>query len=365
MHLITGLNTGGAEMMLYKLSKYKSDKVEYLVVSLTNLGPISEKIKETGVRVEALHMKKGPKSIKGLITLFKLIKEFRPNIIQTWLYHADLIGALYGVITRTPVYWNIRQEKINLKLNKWHTVLTFRLCILLSFIPKKIITCSSQAIKFHVQKGYPKNKFIQIYNGFELEKFTPPNSEQINNSFGRKLIIHIGRFAPLKNHKGFIDVANEILKKAPSTKFEMYGDHVDSKNSQLMEYIQEKGLHKAISLKGRSDSIHKVYRESTILISTSFSEGFPNTIGEAMASGTPVLTTRAGDSEMIVDNKENVFNVRDIEQIADRASNLLSNFEEYSANCLEARKQIESHFDIKVIGQAYEKEYLSISSQGK
>lgn len=358
LHLITGLNTGGAEMMLYKISKYRSRKIEYKVLSLTTLGPISDKIRSTGVPVESLGLTKNPISLLKAFKLFKIINMFKPDIIQTWLYHSDLIGAIAGLITNTPVYWNIRQEKVSLKLNKWSTVAVFKLCSFLSFVPKRIISCSKRAQEFHIENGFSKDKFELVYNGFELDAFTPPSTGQLKENFEKKLVIHVGRYAPLKNQIGFIEVASKIKDQIPEAVFEMYGDNVDNKNPYLDQAIKKhKNLQGSIFLRGRTDSPQELYKKSSLLISTSFSEGFSNTIGEAMASALPVIGTFAGDTEFIIDNDKLVFQPTDYIGIAGEASRIMKDFNTFSHISGEARNKIEERFNITEITKKYESLY--------
>src|SRR5699024_9667747 len=90
-HIITGLNMGGAETMLYKLLKYGNrDKYTFKVISMMNEGVYGEKIKGLGIQVISLNMKQGRPSLKGFIKAKKAIRN--TDIIQTWMYHADLFG---------------------------------------------------------------------------------------------------------------------------------------------------------------------------------------------------------------------------------------------------------------------------------
>lgn len=344
LHIITGLNTGGAETMIHKLCKYRSQKVEYKVLSLTSFGPIAKKIEATGVEVQALGLWKSPLSLFKLFRLVPIILSFKPHIIQTWLYHSDLIGGVFGKLLGIPVFWNIRQAKVNASLNKKHTVLAARLCGLLSFIPEKILSCTKVGIPEHEKMGYKKEKFIFVPNGFEIEEFQPCEVK-------KNIILHVGRYAPLKDHETFIKAANIIHARLPDYEFHMYGDGVVETNDSLKKL---KGTDK-IKLLGRSENLKEIYPKASLLISTSLSEGFSNTIGEAMLCDIPVLATAAGDSQLIVEDHRLFIEKQKPEQIAAKAMEVLQT--PFSKSYF--REKISKRFDIKDVVGVYEKLYLS------
>jgi glycosyltransferase involved in cell wall biosynthesis len=339
LHIITGLNTGGAEMMLYKLCAHKSADIDYRVISLTSIGPIGDRIKALGIEVESLDLSKSPVSLLKLFTLVKKIKAYSPDIVQTWLYHADLIGGIAAKVAGSKVYWNIRQASVNRKLNKWHTVLASRICGVLSFIPEKIISCTQTGIQEHAKIGYPTKKMHFIPNGFDTDKYKPRGER-------KNIILHVGRYAPLKDHKTFIKVAKLLHEDLPEYEFHMYGDGVDESNDlfkDLPDYIKPKGRH---------DHLEEIYPQAKLLISTSLSEGFSNTIGEAMSCGTPVVATDVGDSAIIVDDNEKVTDIRNIEDLKTKSLNTIN-----ATTSSETQLKIKNRFKIQDIVLQYENIY--------
>jgi glycosyltransferase involved in cell wall biosynthesis len=346
VHIITGLNTGGAEMMLYKICKYKSDNIRYKIFSLTTKGPIADKIEELGIEVSAVNLNKNPFSLFNILKLIKDVRKLKPKYIQTWMYHSDFIGTIVSLFTRIPVIWNIRQASVNVKLNKTLTVIISRLCAKLSFIPIKILSCTQAGINEHAKIGYDKSKMQFVPNGFETEEFTPKEHHNV-----KKKIIHVGRFAPLKNHTSFMEIARAIHEEFPDCEFYLYGDDVDSTNIILTSRLGITPFH----LEGRNTNLKDIYAESDLLISTSLSEGFSNTIGEALSCGCTVITTDVGDSAIIVDDPKNTFKPHQESEIARRAIELLKNPTSPSEN----REKITSRFKIQDTVKQYESIYLS------
>ena len=190
-HIITGLNVGGAEMMLYKVLQHSSGKeFQHEVISLTDVGLVGEKIQKLGVPVRALEMRGFDLPIV-VIRLALWLRESNPDIVQTWMYHADLVGGLATKLSfkKIPIVWGIRQSDLNPKLNKQRTILVAMVGAFLSrFIPKKIIINSMRGKKNHEAFGYQSSKMVVIPNGFDLEVFRPDT--EARNS----LIQEIGPF---------------------------------------------------------------------------------------------------------------------------------------------------------------------------
>jgi glycosyltransferase involved in cell wall biosynthesis len=181
IHIITGLSTGGAEMMLFKLlSKINRDKFQPEVVSLTDAGPVADKIKTLGIPVHELGMKRGGFHPAAVIKLSLLLRNKKPDLVQTWLYHSDLVGGIAAKLSgRTKLFWSIRQSNIDADSNKRSTIWIAKTCAKLSsWLPDKIICCSHAAQESHVALGYSKEKIVVIPNGFNLDKFHPDNESR-------------------------------------------------------------------------------------------------------------------------------------------------------------------------------------------
>ena len=142
-HIITGLNTGGAEIMLYKLlSGLDREAFEPRVVSLTDIGPVGDKIKLLGVPVRALGMRRGVPDPRGVWRLVQQLKAERPHLVQTWMYHADLLGVFAARLGGgIPVVWGIHHSNLDPEINKRTTIWTAKVCARLSHCLPARIAC--------------------------------------------------------------------------------------------------------------------------------------------------------------------------------------------------------------------------------
>jgi glycosyltransferase involved in cell wall biosynthesis len=369
-HLITDLSTGGADMMLYKLvSSMDRDKFEMQVVSLTDIGPIGKKIEDLGIPVRALGMKRGTPDPRMLFKLTRWLKKDRPDIIQTWMYHSDLMGGLAARLAgRIPVVWGIHHSNLDPKGNKRTTIWTAKTCAWFSrWLPVKIVCCSEASKRVHTALGYAAEKMVVIPNGFDLNLFKPDLEEGtlVRQELGIPedtiIIGMVGRFDPQKDHLNFIKGAALLQKKIPDVQFLLCGDDVTWGNHQLSTWIKNAGLSGYFHLLGRRNDIPRIMTALDIASSSSYGEGFPNVVGEAMACGTPCVVTDVGDSASIVGDTGIVVPPKDSNDLAlawkelieigkDRRQRLGDN----------ARLRIKENFSLPSVVRRYEELYESL-----
>ena len=176
VHVITGLDTGGAEAVLFRLTTAGcTPGVEHHVISLMDRGTYADRLEHAGVAVSTLGMPRGRVTAGGLVTLYRLMRQLRPDVVQTWMYHADLLGGLAARLAGVKaVCWGIRQANVDPEQNRPATLMVMRMCARLSgWLPAKIVSCSVKAAELHQAQGYRQQKFVTIPNGYALEDLKP------------------------------------------------------------------------------------------------------------------------------------------------------------------------------------------------
>ncbi len=306
-HVITGLRQGGAERSLYSLVSATSD-VEHVVISLTGNDYYGKLCMDAGARVHALHMQ-GPLSlIKGLFQLRALLKTANPTVVQTWMYHANVIGGLVACSLRFPAVWNIRMTNPFSPSYSRSTQMVARLSALLSrWVPKKIIYCASSAKVAHESNGFDKTKSVIITNGYDLSIFKPDSAagadirNSVNASDSTLVFGAVGRYDHVKNYPGLMDGLAQFDKEygLPWLCL-LVGSGMDESNQTLQELIATADLRDKVILFGPATHMVPLHNALNYLISNSLDEGFPNVIAEAQACGTPAIATDAGDSKAII-----------------------------------------------------------------
>jgi glycosyltransferase involved in cell wall biosynthesis len=308
-HIINALNQGGAEGVLYRL--VKSDSVNnHFVVSLTDLGFYGKKLEREGIIVKSLN-------IRALTFFFDFarlvcfLKKNKPNVVQTWLYHSDLIGGLAAYFAGVKnVFWGIRNSIDYPEFFSKPSYLSAYLCSYLSyFIPTKIISCSQAGVNSHSSFGYRQDLMIVIPNGFDHESFCRsscsrnelrPKYCEDQNTF---LMGVAARWDRVKNHSLLFQVIYELLAYGDQTdnfKLMIFGQDVDSSNFELNELISKYNIQKHVVIVRRNMSVPDFMSMIDVHLLASVSEGFPNVIAEAMLCQTPCISMNVGDVANII-----------------------------------------------------------------
>ncbi|GAA5786401.1 hypothetical protein YWS52_27240 [Chitiniphilus shinanonensis] len=181
----------------------------------------------------------------------------------------------------------------------------------------------------HTSIGYEKSKFRLIPNGFDTLKFSPNNLQYqgLRESLGlpkqAMVVGMLARFDPIKNHQGFIQAAACLHATKPGVHYVMVGKDVSPENVELQELVRQAGLTNHVHLLGLRVDIPEILAGFDVLALTSWSEGFPTVIGEAMASGVPCVATDVGDARYIIADTGSVVNPGDMRGIAESIAKLL------------------------------------------
>ncbi|QSJ20815.1 glycosyltransferase [Nostoc sp. UHCC 0702] len=325
IYIITGLSSGGAQAMLYKLlSRMDRERFNPVVISLIDRGIWGGRIVSLGVPVYTINMKAGQPTPAAMWRAIDLVRQLKPDLIQGWMYHGNLVAQVvrFFVFARISVLWNVRHSLDSLELEKPGTAIVIKLCANFSKFPTKIIYNSQNSARQHEKIGYSADKTCVIPNGFDTEEFTPSIEarlsirSELGVSENTLLIGLIGRYHPIKDHHNFLQAAALLLKNYPQVKFILAGDQVDWENQILSQLIHELELANQIYLLGERHDMPRLTAALDIACSASYGEGFPNVIGEAMSCGVPCVVTDVGDSGWIVGNTGKVVPPKNPQKLA-------------------------------------------------
>ncbi len=370
LHIITGLSVGGAETMLTKLlSAVDRQQFQMDVISLSSLGPMAPSVEATGSRVRALGMRPGAPSPAKLSELRNWIRSTRPDVVQTWMYHADLFGGLAARMAGVPaVAWNLRQTSLSGRTLKRSTRAIARASALLSRqIPTRIISCSEAGAAAHAAFGYDPARMVVIPNGFDLSAFHPdPEARdwlraELNVAPDCALIGFVARRDPHKDHRGFIEAARLLCKTYPETHFVLCGKGMDGSDPEVAGWLEADGMSSRFHLLGRRSDIDRVTAGFDIACVISLSEGFANVLGEAMACGVPCVATDVGDSALVLGDTGAIVPSGDPRAVAAAWGHLLSLKPAERALLGErARARVEANFSLPLIARRYEAFYKEL-----
>ena len=364
LHVITGLTTGGAEIMLYKLLKaLPRAEVTCRVVSLTEIGPIGERIRALGIPVESLGMRRGLPSPLKVLALAHLMRHDQPDLVQAWMYHANLMAGIAAKLAGSPpVIWGIRQSDLDPRASKRSTRLVAKAGAWLSRpLASRILCNANQALQVHTGMGYTEDLMGVIPNGFDIEVFRPDAEprcavrQELDIPDTAPLVGLIARLDPQKGHETFFAAARILLEGHPQTHFLLAGDGVEMANPDFAKLVGDNGLALNCRFLGRRRDVPRLTAAFDIAVSSSaFGEGFSNTVGEAMATAVPCAVTDVGDSAAIVGDTGRVVAPRDAQALAGAIADLIALGPEGRAGLGQsARRRIEDNFALPVIAERY------------
>jgi glycosyltransferase involved in cell wall biosynthesis len=335
LHVINNLHLGGAETMLARLlGGLDRDRWSPEVVSLVGGGPVSEQLEAIGVPVTMVGMRRGLPGPGTLAKLTRVVRRSRPELIQTWLYHSDLLGGLASRLARTraPVVWNLRRSRPRAGRDKLTTIWTARLCAALSKrIPDRIVANSKSGRQQHIKLGYDPDRIEVIPNGFDVDQFQPSESARraIRNELGLPpdalLVGMAARWDSLKDFPTMIRTASQLVTTHPRLHVLLCGPGIESSNPELAAMVESIcGDHDWLHLQGRRSDMPTWQASLDVAVLASFSEGFPNTMGEAMACGVPCVATDAGGTAEVLGDTGRLVEVGDVGGLAKAVGDLLS-----------------------------------------
>jgi glycosyltransferase involved in cell wall biosynthesis len=308
LHIITGLGKGGAEMALCRLTEASRGKVEHVVVSMEDEGLYGPRLREMGIAVHELGFRPGRITVKGVHRLWRLIKDSKPDAVQTWMYHADLAGGLIARLAGIrSVVWGIRNSNLSPKTSTWSTRLAAHLCARLSgWLPATIVSCSQGAATIHQQLGYCPSKFAIILNDYDVLRFSPQRQVALalradwDIPLQLPLLGMVARWHPDKDHANLLTALAILRKRGRDFCCALVGPGLERGNESLWRLISEKDLMNNVILLGSRDDIPDVMNAIDLFVLSSCPEAFPNVVAEAMACGTPCVVTNVGDAVLIV-----------------------------------------------------------------
>lgn len=375
LHIVNDLAIGGSEMMLYKLlSRSDRKRFEPAVISLDGMGTLGERIRQLGIPVYAMGMKPSGLRPLSLLRLARTAHRLKPDLIQGWMYHGNLAAQFASIFAPKPVsvFWNIRQSLFSLDHEKRTTAKAIKLGARLSSWPAMILNNSSKSVAQHSAIGYQTENSVVIPNGFDTDLFAPSEEArydiraQLGVSYDTFLIGLMGRYHPLKDHNTFLRAAALLLKDYPDSQFVLAGKRVDWNNESLRAQVQDLGMIERVHLLGERLDMPQLTAALDVATSSSYEEGFPNVIGEAMACGVPCAVTEVSDLPWIVGDCGRVVPPRNPQALAKAWKDLIEiGRQGRAALGLAARSRVAELFSLSSVAEQYEALYESAVAERK
>jgi glycosyltransferase involved in cell wall biosynthesis len=369
VHVITDLDIGGAELMLTRLVEQPAaGPLRSVVVTLGSRGALADRIERAGAPVFALGVRAGTSAPRALWRLVRLLRRFRPDVVQTWLYHADLVGLLAATIARVPhVVWNIRCAELDPRDHPRSLPALLRTLAFASRWPDAVICNSEAGRRAHGRIGYTPRRWEIIPNGFDTNAFRPSRAapswlkRELGINDEATLVGLLARFHPMKDHATFVNAARIVTAANPNVHFVAAGRGVESAPT-ITRLVNDLELRSHVHLLPEQADAGRFLAALDVAVSSSYGEAFPNVVGEAMACGTPCVVTDVGDSARIVGDAGVVVPARDPSALAGGITRVLA-LAPAAREALgsAARERIVAEFSIGRVAGRYDRLYADLA----
>ncbi len=358
LHIIIGLGAGGAERMLTRIVTGSTGAdVEQIVVSLMDEGEYGTRLHEAGAEVHCLGMQRGLPSPGVFLRLTRILRQRRPDVVMTWLYHADLMGTVCAVLAGLSprrVVWNLRCSDIDFALYAHSARLVVRMLSRLASLPGTVAVNSEAGKAHHIALGYRPREWAYLPNGLDLAVWRPDPADrarvrrELEVVEDEVLVGMVARVDPLKDHATFLAAAEQLAFTRRNVRFVLVGK--GTRDLSLPAALQGR----LVALDFQQD-IPRLMRAIDIhVLSSAFGEGFPNVVCEAMATEVPCVVTDVGDAAMLVDGNGLAVPPRDPAALAGAIDTLLQETpEQRRERGRAAQDKVARNFDINAVCDAY------------
>jgi len=320
-------------------------------------GDLASAMREARIPVVELGLRPRFPNPLGVVRLALLVRRFRPDVVQGWMYHGDLTAYLALLLSgrrrRTALFWGVRCSDMDLSRYGWVLRSVVRLCARLSPGVDGVIANSEAGRRAHEALGYAPPRFAVIPNGIDSARFRPESAprDAVRAELGldpsARVALHVARVDPMKDHTRLLKAAARVT----GLTVVLIGRGTDALPAQP-------GV---LALGLRDDIPRLLCAGDAIVLSSAFGEGFPNALAEGMAAGLVPITTSTGDSAMIAGDAGWVVPPADTDALAAALQAFVDLAPgELSARQRQARESITARFSIDRTAARFEAVYADV-----
>jgi sugar transferase (PEP-CTERM/EpsH1 system associated) len=351
VHLVSGLNIGGLEMVVLNLARFRNrDQFDLHVLCLEEAGLLAPAFAALDVPVESLGCARLPKG-RTLLRLTKRLRQLSPDVLHTHNMNPHIFGVLAARLARVPAVVHTKHGR-NYPDRR---VAVFRNWFASCFTDRVVTVSEDAATVVREIERVPGRKVHVIRNGIDLERFA---FVRRNEDRSGKHAVHVARLNISKDQTTLLEAARIVADAEPEFRLTIVGD--GPKREELISLKEKLGLGAHVCFAGERDDVHRFLCDADFFVLSSVEEGIPLTILEAMATGLPVVATRVGgNGEVVIPDETGLLvEPRSPQFLAEAILKLIRNPAGTRQMGLASRLRVEREFNMRDVAQSYESLYL-------
>jgi glycosyltransferase involved in cell wall biosynthesis len=302
------------------------------------------------------------------LTLSRIIRKTRPDILYGLFGDACTLALIHGrVFGKHRVIWGLRATNMDFSQYSLRSGWVYRLNAYLSKRVDRIIANSWTGAKYHVDRGYARDRIVVICNGIDTEHFRPQPEKgaDLRRTWGlgheTPLIGRVGRLDPMKDYPTFLKAAAILAGRRPDVRFVIAGGGPDQMLDDLKALSGSLGLDERVLWLGPREDLPAIYSTCTFTSSSSFGEGFPNVVAESLACEVSCVATDVGDSARVVGPGGIIVPAKNPEALATAWEQMLSLPQKERLQMgQEGRMHIVRNFSTQKMAHSTEKVFLDV-----
>ncbi len=351
---------GGQEKRVLAEATGLAERGHYVAIVCRENARIKSKAKRLGIDVYTLPLRKSY-DVVSIVKLVIFLKNKKFDIVNTHSGIDSWIGGIAARFAGVPLLVRTRHLNIPLRRN---------LVNFIHYLPNMYITCGENMRNNLVtQCGFPENKVISIPTGVSLDFFVIRKNKEAKMKYGLDMnstvVVNVGILRSVKGHEVTLKAVKTVVDSIPNAKFLIIGD--GPRKKELENIAHDLGISKHVVFTGFVENIPEIYSFSDVAILSSWSEGLPQSLLQAMATGIPVVATKVGGVPEVVNHEETgiLLEPGDHEALAEGIIRILTN-PDLSLQCTKRAKDlvIQKH-SVKLMIDKIESIYENLLLRGQ
>jgi glycosyltransferase involved in cell wall biosynthesis len=284
---------GGQEKRVLAEAVGLTGRGHYVAIICREHARIKDEAIKLGIDTHTLPMRR-PYDLTSMIQLFNFLREKRFDVVNTHSGVDSWIGGMASRMAKVPVLVRTRHLNIPLKRN----IINF-----IHYLPDMYITCGSNMRNTLVSEcGFPESRVVSIPTGVSPEFFEVRKNREARAGYKLDIrsavITNVGILRSVKGHEVTLRSVKTVIESFPDARFLIVGD--GPRKDTLVNFTRELGIERHVVFSGFIKNIPEVYSFSDVAVLSSWSEGLPQGLLQAMAAGVPVVATKVGGVPEVV-----------------------------------------------------------------